>query len=99
MSPIDLCPARYAGSDVVSFSLFRGKKGKVLNEQRPGSDEGHIPFQDIPELGKFVEGGSPKEVAEGKPSLIRWKPVVFGEGAEFEERKNLFIPPDPGLNE
>src|ERR1041384_8368825 len=55
VAPVDLRPPRNAGPHCVPAPLFDRIQWKVLEEQRPRSDQAHIAFDDVEQLRQFIE--------------------------------------------
>ena len=72
---------------------------------RAGADEAHVTFQDVEELGDFINTGAAQEVTEtGDPGIV-WGgsgASIFRvqlHAAELVNRERLSTPTDPGLAE
>ena len=70
---VGLGPAGDAGPHVehVPLELVVVLNGPgMVGEGRPGADEGHIPLEDVPELGQLVDGAGPQDPAHlGDPGV------------------------------
>src|SRR6516164_10947365 len=71
------------------------------------ADDAHITFEDIEELGKFVETGAAKDAANGSatgiafygPARIAFGAMRDGHGSEFVHRKKFAVKAQAVLNE
>ncbi len=75
---------------------------EILGQERTRADETHVPFNDVPELRKFVEACGAEEAAQGSEAkVVRQKIAgcVFGvcHGSEFIEPKRSILVPDSKL--
>src|SRR5579862_82998 len=67
----DLPEARYARTDAESASLpILVEPFVVSNWKRPGSDEAHLPLQDIEQLRQFVHAGSAQQFSKPRNSRV-----------------------------
>jgi len=64
---VDLCPAGESGFDDVAGFVIGHAVGDFLDEYGAlgtGSDDGHLAFEDVYELGEFVDAGFAEELPE-----------------------------------
>ena len=72
-----LGPPADAGTDFVPPGLLFIIQREVLYQQGSRTDQGHIAFQDVDELGEFVDAGGADELADRSQSLgIRQQPPI-----------------------
>lgn len=51
-----LRPTGDSGFYVVTAHLFRGIEGEILHQERTWANEGHVAFENVPQLGELVQG-------------------------------------------
>ena len=66
VAPMDLRPAGDAGAHLVSARLLGGVAGEISHGKGTGTDERHLPGEDVEELGQLVEGRGAKEAPEAR---------------------------------
>lgn len=96
VASVDLGPAGDAGGDEMAPTLGFIIEGEVLDEEGARADEAHVAFEDVDELGKFVDGGGAYEFADGGEALGVRKEVavrIFAvvHGFEFDDLKDFFM--------
>lgn len=92
VAAVALRPAGNTWAHVVATHLLGGVEGKVLHEQRTGTDKAHVALEDVPELRKLVERGVAHKGAEpGDSLLVRQELAVrafaFVHGLELDNLK------------
>ena len=91
-----LGPPADAGTDFVPTGLLVIIQRKVFYQQGSRTDQGHIAFQDVDELGEFVDAGGADELADCSQSLgIRQQPSIgiplVGHALEFDHFEDLTV--------
>src|SRR5665213_1807318 len=104
IAPLHLREAGDSRPHLVTPPLEWRVAGQILRQQRPRSDQAHVPFYHVPELRQFIETAGPQEPAEPRqPLRIRQKiagriPLV-GHTAELQKQARSAPPPDSTLPE
>lgn len=78
VSAIYLRPASNARPYLVPTCLFFVEQLKINGGEWPGADEGHVAYEDIPELGELVDGGAAHELADLGEALRVGQEVAVG---------------------
>lgn len=73
-----LRPAGDSGAHFVSARLFGTVEGEILYQQRTGTDEGHVAFQHVPELRKFIDGSGAYETSHLSQTLSIREEIAVG---------------------
>ncbi|PIT17481.1 hypothetical protein BGI32_02540 [Snodgrassella alvi] len=88
----NLCPAGDAGFDDVAVVVEGDFLNKLVDKDflfGAGADKAHVAFEDIPELGQFVDAGFADDVADagdaGVAQLRHLGAVFFGVAAHAAE--------------
>src|SRR5918992_1469403 len=50
IAPVDLCPPSEARADEMTTCLFGCVQREILGHEGSGTDKGHVPYQDVPQL-------------------------------------------------
>ena len=104
VAPVHLCPAGDAGEDFVAARLLGGVAVEVLDQQRARTDQAHLAFEDVEELGQFIQAGGAQEAPEAGEALLVGEQVTLGitqvaHGAEFVEFEDPTVQPGALLAE
>ena len=92
------CQAAFGLEPQVPFGHGFGVLGGDFRAFGPGPHDGHVAFQDVQQLGQFVEADGPDEAAHfGDPGVVfagaeTGYPVFFGihaHAAEFQDREDF----------
>jgi hypothetical protein len=102
--PVDLRPAGQPGLHLVPARLLGRVPVEVLDEQRTGTDERHLPDEDVPQLREFVERGGAQEPAEGEQPLLVGQQIAvwsarIGHGPELADGEDPTVQTWPRLGE
>lgn len=105
----DLCPAGDAWSNDVTIVVKRDFLNKLVNKYflfGAGADKAHVAFENVPELGQFVDAGFADDVADASDAcvaqLCHLSSVFFrvaAHAAEFVNTKFVAAAPDAVLTE
>jgi hypothetical protein len=76
-----LSPARDARADVVAAALFLRVEREVFDEEGAGADEAHVSFEDVDDLGQFIDRRGADESADGGESVFVGQELALGVSA------------------
>lgn len=96
ISPVHLSPSRDTGSERVPQPFTIRIVGQILGQERTRANEAHIPAQDVDQLRKLIEAGSPEYSAERRrPLLVELTLTltfaIHAHCPEFQQRKEPAI--------
>ena len=96
VSAADLRETGQPRAHVVAAPLLLGHKEHIFDQLRPRADDGHLPDEDVEELGQFVQAGRAKEPAVlVQPILvgeqISVRVLFVGHGPELDEAEDAFV--------
>ena len=105
---VDLGPAGETRADVVGAVFVPlGDQVILVPQRRPGADDGHLPGEDLGDLGQLVQRGLAQEAAHPGDVLVRILQKMGGHvvgrlhlhGAEFQDVKISLVDAHPLLAE
>ena len=70
VSAIHLCPSGDAGAHFVAAGLLGGVERQVFYKQWARTDKTHVAFDDVDELGEFVQAGGADKFANGRDAVL-----------------------------
>jgi hypothetical protein len=101
---VHLGPPRDPGPHVVPTGLLGRVQREVLDPERAGSDQAHVPLQHVEQLGQLVQAGGPEEPADpadtgsiGQRLAFRITEVVHG--TELVDAEDPAVQPRSVLHE
>src|SRR5660397_31778 len=104
VAAVYLRPPGNAGFDVMPPELLPRVEGKVFHEEWARTDKAHIAFENVPELGEFVQAALAKASAQaGEPLLVGIGVALFiadvVHGAKLVECERASVQTGAGLAE
>ena len=104
VAPVNLRPAGDSGADVVATLLMGAVAGKVAHQERPRSNQAHVPRKHVVERWKLVEASlSQQRAHSGEPSRVVQQCALFIAGLfhrpKLDEIKRVTVESRALLNE
>ena len=96
ITPMTLCPAADARTHLMAAGLLFGIERKILYQQRTRSDQSHVTFQNIQQLGQLIDGRGTYKTAHFSQSLFIRQQMTTGvtlvrHGLIFDNPEDLAI--------